>query len=112
PVPPLPRRSRRHVERPRPLARLVQTRLDRVAVDAAVLHLELVGELDDLVKRVGRNKPQRDRRLAAAVAEPERARLVAAPVLLARVDLGELLVRGGHRPCMLERLALAFLPED
>ena len=76
----------------------MQPRLDRVAVDAAVLHLELVGELVDLVNGIARD-------------EPERHRLLASRVLLARVDLGEPLVGRDHRPCVLERLALPLLPE-
>ncbi len=87
------------VERSRLLTSFAQPRLDRVAVDAAVLHLELVRELLDLAHGVSRDEPQGDR-------------LLSPPVLLARVDLGETLVGRRHRSGVLERLALPLLPED
>src|SRR6185436_21044539 len=95
----LTRRSRRHVQRPCPLARLLEARLDRVPVDPAVLHLELVRELVDLAQ-------------GGARCEPERHRLLPPPGLLAGVDLRELLVRRRDRAGMLEGLALPLLPED
>src|SRR6187455_321095 len=91
--------SGRHVEGSGALACLVQARLDRVAVDAAVLHLELVRELVDLADRVTWNEPERDRLL------PPR-------VLLARVDLRELFVRRVDRARVLEGLPLPLLPKD
>src|SRR4029078_11292305 len=95
----LTRRTRRHVERPGPLSRLREARLDRVAVDTPVLHLELVGELVDLVQGVPGHEPERDRLL------PPR-------VLLPRVDLREGLVPRGHRARVLKGLSLPLLPED
>ncbi len=90
---------RSHVERACSLACLLQPRLDRVAVDAPVLHLELVRELVDLAHGVARDEPERDR-------------LLPPPVLLARVDLGEALVGRVDRARVLERLALPLLSED
>src|SRR5512145_1083218 len=92
-------RTRGQLERAGLLARLPQARLDRVAVHAAVLHLELVGELGDLVHRVPGN-------------EPERHRLLPPAVLLARVDLRERLGGRGHGAGVLKGLTLPFLPED
>src|SRR3954449_12385724 len=51
----------------RSLTRLLQPHLDRVAVDAAVLEVELVGPVVDDVHRVARDEPERDRLAAAAV---------------------------------------------
>ena len=91
--------ARRGLERSRLLTSFAQPRLDRVPVDAAVLHLELVGELLDLAHRLSRNEPEGDRLLPPAV-------------LLARVDLGEALVGRRDRAGVLERLALPLLSED
>ena len=92
-------RSRRHVERPRPLTRLVQPRLDRVAVDAAVLHLELVRELVDLAAppRAGRARA-RPTPVGARTARARRSRRTARPAR--------------HRARVLERLPLPLLPKD
>src|SRR5690348_8672366 len=79
--------------------RLLQACLDRVAVDAAVLEVELVGPVLDVVDRIARNEPQRNR-------------LAAAAVLLARPRLCELGVGRDDRTGVLERLALPFLTED
>ena len=95
----LTRCSRRHVERSGALSSLVQARLDRVAVDAAVLHLELIGELGDLAHGLARDEPEGDR-------------LLSPRVLLARVDLRELLVRCVDRARVLEGLSLPLLPKD
>src|SRR5580765_1505089 len=78
---------------------LLQPALDRIAVDAPVLQLELVGPLVDGVDRVARHEPERDR-------------LAAPAVLLARPRLGELRIGSVDRAGMLERLALPLLPED
>src|SRR4051812_6742990 len=78
---------------------LLQSCLDRVAVDAAVLEVELVGPLLDVADLVARHEPQRDR-------------LAAAAVLLARPRLGEVGVGGDYRAGVLERLAFALAPED
>src|SRR5262249_14065725 len=59
---------------------LPQLLLQRIAVDAVVVPLQLVDELVDLVHGLPRDDPQCDR-------------LSAPPVLLAGVPLGELLVR-------------------
>src|SRR3954447_13487180 len=50
--------------------RLLQPRLDRVAVDAAVLEVELVGPVLDDAHRVARHEPERDRLAAPAVLLP------------------------------------------
>src|SRR5438445_12187446 len=63
----------------RALTCLLQTCLDRVAVDAAVLEVELVGPVLDVADLVARDEPERDR-------------LAAAPVLLARPCLREVRV--------------------
>src|SRR5690242_12235319 len=78
--------------------RLLQTCLDRVAVDAAVLEVELVGPVLDVADRVAGDEPQRDR-------------LAAPAVLLARPRLGEVRVGRLDRPGVLERLAPPLLPE-
>src|SRR5437588_10015990 len=83
----------------RSFTRLLQSRLDRVAVDTAVLEVELVGPVLDIADRVARDEPQRDR-------------LAAAAVLLARPRLREIRVRSDDRAGVLERLALALAPED
>src|SRR5207247_10655496 len=54
----------------------------------------------------------RDRMGRVARRDPQRRRLAAPPVLLARVRVRELLVRSRYRAGMLERLALPFLTED
>src|SRR5262245_12968428 len=91
--------ARGHVQCPRSFTRLGKARLDRIAVDSPVLHLELVGELVDLVDRVSWDQPERDRLLSAGV-------------LLSCVDLGEGFVWRRHGACVLERLPLSLLPED
>src|SRR5262245_61674764 len=78
---------------------LLQLLLERVAVDAVVVALELVDELVDLVHRVARHEPERDR--LAAPAE-----------LLACVPLGVLVVRRLHRARVRERLPLPLLAEN
>src|SRR5206468_3326590 len=76
----------------------LQSRLDRVAVDPAVLEVELVGPVIHDVYGGARHEPERDR-------------LAAAAVLLARPRLRELGVGRHDRPRMLEGLAAAVLPE-
>src|SRR5262245_39660813 len=83
----------------RSLTRLLQLRLQRVAVDAVVRLLELVVELRHLVHRVARDDPQRDR-------------LVPPPVLLVRERLRERRVRRDDRAGVRERRALLLLAED
>src|SRR5262245_23607145 len=83
----------------RPLTRLPQLLLERIAVDAVVIPLQLVDELVDFVHSLSGHDPQRDR-------------LAAPPVLLARVPLREFLVRRLDRAGVRERLALALLPKD
>src|SRR5262249_11777567 len=78
---------------------LLQTRLDRVAVDAAVLEVELGRPVRDDVHRIARHEPERDR-------------LAAPAVLLARPRLRELGIGRDDRARVLERLALAVLAED
>src|SRR4051794_24064041 len=78
---------------------LLQASLDRVAVHAPVLQVELVGPLVDGVDRVARHEPQRHG-------------LTAPPVLLTRPCLGELRVGCGDRPGVLECSAGAILSED
>src|ERR671927_1436451 len=72
--------------------RLLELGLQRVPVDAVVGAAELVHEVVQLVDRIARD-------------EPERGRLLPPPVLLARVQLGELEVRRADRARVLERLA-------
>src|SRR5215210_885403 len=83
----------------RALTCLLQPRLDRVAVDAAVLEVELVRELLDRVDRVAGDDPERDRLLTARVELP-------------RICVGELPVRRMEGAAVDERLSLALLPED
>src|SRR4051812_31358178 len=83
----------------RALTRLPEPRLERVAVDAAVVALELVDELID--------RPH-----LAARDEPQRPRLVAAAVELVRVGPRERLVGCLERPGVGERGSVPFLPED
>src|SRR5205807_6037582 len=78
---------------------LLQAGLDRVAVDAAVLQVELVGPLLDVADRVAGNEPERDR-------------LAAPAVLLARPGLREVRVGRLDRAGVLERLALALPAKD
>src|SRR5262245_45746742 len=78
---------------------LLQARFDRVAVDAAVLQVELVGPVLHRVDRVARDEPQRNR-------------LPAPPVLLARPRLGEVRVRRVDRARVLERLTRPLSPKD
>src|SRR5437763_10212570 len=75
---------------------LCQLRLERVAVHAVVVPLQLVDELVHLVDGLARNDPQRHR-------------LAPPAVLLPRVDLCEGRVRSGKRPRVLERLAFPLL---
>src|SRR3954453_4825704 len=81
------------------LTRLLQAGLDRVAVDAAVLEVELVGPVLDVADRVARDEPERDR-------------LTAPAGLLARPPLREVRIGGHDRPRELERLAAALLAKD
>src|SRR5690242_12749269 len=74
----------------RSLTRLLQLFLQGVAVHAVVIAIELVDEVLDRVQRLARR-------------DPERRRLAAAPVLLARVRLCELLVGRLDRAGVLER---------
>src|SRR6266496_2028953 len=78
---------------------LLQAGLDRVAVDAAVLEVELVGPALDVADRVARDEPQRDR-------------LAAPAVLLARPGLREVCVRRLDGAGVLERLAFALPAKD
>src|SRR5262245_45671915 len=64
----------------RPLTCLLELDLQRVAVDAVVVPLELVDEVVDFVDCASRD-------------DPERLRLLPAAVELTRVLLGELVVR-------------------
>src|ERR1041385_912936 len=68
---------------------LLETCLDRIAVDAAVLEIELVCPVLDVADLVAR-------------AEPERDRLAAAAVLLARPGLREVGVGRDDRAGVLE----------
>src|SRR6185437_1846795 len=77
---------------------LLQARLDRVAVDAPVLEIELVRPVVDHVHGIARHEPERDR-------------LAAPAVLLARPCLREVDVRRDDGARVLERLALPILPE-
>src|SRR5690348_6233267 len=83
----------------RSFTRLLEPFLDRVAVDAAVLEVELVHELGELVDRLARH-------------EPERLGLTPAAVLLARVDLCELPVGRRDRAGVLHGRALTFAAKD
>src|SRR5947209_5809668 len=78
---------------------LLQPSLDRIAVNTAVLEVELVGPVLDVADLAPRDEPQRHR-------------LAAAPVLLACPRLREVRVGRDDRAGMLERLALPFAPED
>src|SRR5438309_6792379 len=80
------------------LTSLLQPCLDRVAVDAAVLEVELVGPVLDVADLVAGHEPERDR-------------LAAAAVLLARPRLREVRVGRHDRAGMLERLAFPLAPE-
>src|SRR5918992_2909316 len=81
------------------LPRLLQPRLDRVAVYAAVLEVELVREL-------------LDRHDLVAGHDPQRHRLLPPRVELACVRLGERAVGRVERAAVLERLPFALLAED
>src|SRR5499427_2950922 len=78
---------------------LLQACLDRVAVDAAVLEVELVRPVLDVVDRVAWDEPERDR-------------LAAPAVLLACPRLREVGVGGHNRAGVLERGAALLLAED
>src|SRR5262249_35535194 len=78
---------------------LLQSSLDRVAVDASVLEVELVGPVLDVADGVARDEPERDR-------------LAAPAVLLARPRLGEVCVGSDHRAGVLERGTALLLAED
>src|SRR5262245_44500289 len=78
---------------------LLQACLDGVAVDAAVLEVELVGPVLDVADGVARDEPERDR-------------LAAATVLLSRPGLGEVRVGSDDRAGVLERGAALLLAED
>src|SRR3954463_5256093 len=78
---------------------LLQPCLDRIAVDAAVLEVELVGPVLDVPDRVARDEPERDR-------------LAAPAVLLACPRLGEVRVGRDDRAGVLERGAALLLAED
>src|SRR5215470_9972056 len=78
---------------------LLQAGLDRVAVDAAVLEVELVRPVLDVADRVARDEPERDR-------------LAAPAVLLARPGLREVRVRSHDRAGVLERCPSLLLTED
>src|SRR5947208_1937971 len=78
---------------------LLETCLDRVPVDAAVLEVELVRPVADVADRRARDEPERDR-------------LAAAAVLLARPRLREVGVGSDDRAGVLKRLALPLAPED
>src|SRR2546429_1506121 len=79
--------------------RLLQAGLDRVAVDTAILEVELVRPLRHGVDRVARHEPERDR-------------LAAPAVLLARPRLRKLRVGRLDRASVLERLPFAILAKD
>src|SRR5207302_1974114 len=72
--------------------------LDRVAVDAAVFEVEFVRPVGDRVDRLARH-------------EPQRLRLAAPAVLLARPGVREGSVGRIDRPGVRKRLALLLLPE-
>src|SRR5207249_10066323 len=80
----------------RSLTRLLQLLLERIPVDAVVIAVQLVDELLDRQDRV-------------AAHDPERGRLTAAAVLLARVPLGEALVRRLDRARVLEQIGRAHV---
>src|SRR5207253_1837976 len=83
----------------RSLTRLLQLRLQRIAVDAVVRLVQLVREVVHLVHGV-------------AWDDPQRLRLLPPPVLLARERLCEHGVRRGHGARVRERRALLLLAED
>src|SRR5437867_13340285 len=78
---------------------LLQLLLQRVAVHAVVVAVELVDEFLDLEDRLARN-------------DPERLGFAAAAVELLCVGFGEGAVRRVERAGVLERLAFALLPEN
>src|SRR5439155_26362089 len=81
------------------LTGLLQPTLGRAAVNAAVLEVELVGPVLDGADRFARDGPERDR-------------LAAAAVLLARPRLGEARVGRDDRAGVLERLAFPLPAKD
>src|SRR5438045_8623614 len=82
----------------RALTSLLQSCLDRVAVDTAVLEVELVRPVLDVADLVARHEPESDR-------------LAAPAVLLARPRLREVRVGRYDRAGVLEGLALPLAPE-
>src|SRR5712691_642657 len=78
---------------------LLQLLFQRIAVDAVIVAVELVDEVVDLQHRGARH-------------DPERARLAASPVLLARIHLREVVIGRFDRAGVLERLPLPFLTKD
>src|SRR5919198_1207089 len=78
---------------------LLELLLQRIAVDAVVVPVELVDEVLDLENRIPRH-------------DPKRLRLPAPPVELLRVRLGKRTVWRVERTGVLERLSLALLTED
>src|SRR5262249_29264327 len=78
---------------------LLELCLQRVAVDAVVVAVELVDELVDLDDGVARDDPQR-------------RRLPAATVLFARVNVGKIAIGSFDRAGVRERRALPLLTED
>src|SRR5262249_40435365 len=85
--------------RSRSLTCLFGPHLERLAVDAPVLQIELAGKVVALVPRVARD-------------EPQRLGLAPAPELLARPRLREGGVGRVDRAGVLERLALLLLAKD
>src|SRR3954447_23902734 len=83
----------------RSVTRLLQLRLQRIAVDAVVRLLELVVEVRHLVHGVSRDDPQRNG-------------LLPTPVLLVREHLGKRCVRRRYRAGVRERRAFLLLAED
>src|SRR5215207_215194 len=83
------------------LTRLLQLDLQRVAVHAAVIAIEHVSHVrvENLLDGLTRD-------------DPERERLVATSVQLARVRLGESEVRRLERASVLERRTLPLLPKN
>src|SRR4051794_16556756 len=91
--------ARLRSSRARSLACNTQPLLDRVAVDAPVLEVELVGPVRHRMDRRARNEPQ-----ALALAPP--------PELLARPRVGERRVGRVDRAGVRVRLALPLLAKD
>src|SRR5262249_12747338 len=78
---------------------LLQLLLQRVAVDAVIVAVQLVDELVDLDHRASRQ-------------DPERRRLAAPSVLLAGVYIREVVVGRLDRAGVLQRLSFPFLAKD